>query len=110
MTTNEVVLKNNLISLEYNDIRFGLYDSDGEYIDYLFFTEEEENPIQLQEEYIGIVKDMDENQLTDWIKNIFDISELHHDCSPKDIVRLRKKHGEEWVNRVGNTAVIIREM
>ena len=106
---NEIVFKNDLISLQYDDIRFGLYDSDGAYIDYLFYSEEEENPDMLANEYIKEFGSLNEVQIAARINNLFSVLQVVPNCTDKKLKGIKKQYGEEFVCRVGNTAIVIRE-
>lgn len=105
----EVIFRNNLVSLRYDDIRFGMFDSDGNYIDYLFYINEVEDFDIMKKYYIEQIKCLNEIQITEWIKDTFDILKIVPNCTSIDIEEYKELFGDEWVCRVGNTAIIICE-
>lgn len=110
----EVVFKNDLISLGWNDDRFAIYDSDGEYIDYFFDMSAYNTEQQINNEIQLIINELEsktEKELCDYFHN-------HHCCvketidgplSAEQMKELKEEYGEEFVNRIGSSAVIIRE-
>lgn len=111
----EVVFKNELVSVVWNDTRLDLLDSDGNFIDYFFdscFLEEKEQEEMIQ----SIINELttmgaDENKICFWAKGVFDsIFKIEPYCGDKDTIKeLREQWGDEYVRRIGNTALIISE-
>lgn len=110
---NDVVFQNDLIKIIWNDTRLDIIDSDGEYIDYFFdccFYEEEKQNEMIQS-IINDVDGKDEAQLcrvlSDSLDSVLKIEPFGGD--EKILKNLREQWGEEYVNRIGNTALIIKE-
>lgn len=108
---NKVLFKNDLISIVWNNERLDLLDSDGKYIDYFFYTEDEgDDAPGLADQYIDELKNLPEERLCEWIEDIFDIFKVEPLSGDKETMNeLREEYGDEWVVRVGNTALIIKE-
>lgn len=110
---NDVVFQNDLIKIIWNDTRLVLLDSDGEFVDYFFdccfFEEDEQN--EMIQSIINDVDGADEGKLCRWISDYLDsvlkIEPFGGD--EKTLKKLREQWGDEYVNRVGNTALIIKE-
>lgn len=111
----EVVFKNELVSVVWDNTRLDLLDSDGNFIDYFFdscFLEEKEQEEMIQ----SIINELttmgtDENKICFWAKSVFDsIFKIEPYCGDKDTIKeLREQWGDEYVCRIGNTALIISE-
>lgn len=108
-----IIFKNDLISIVYNDTRVDLLDSDGKFIDYfydcLFYDEKEQN--EMMQSIINDITGLNETNLCKWIDNTFDsIFKIEPFCGDEQTINeLREKWGDEYVNRIGNTALIIKE-
>lgn len=52
----------------------------------------------------------EKQRLCEWIEDIFDIFKVEPFSGDEErMSELREEYGDEWVVRVGNTALIIRE-
>ena len=105
----DIVFKNNLITIVWNDTRLNLLDSDEKFIDYFFDsrfydTEEQEKMI---ESIINDIEGLNEKKLCQFISEVFDTELFLGD--KETIKQLREEWGDEYVNRIGNTALIIKE-
>lgn len=107
----KVLFKNDLISIVWNNDRLDLLDSDGEFIDYFFYAEDEGDDVEaLADQYVDELKNLSEERLCEWIECIFDIFKVEPFCGNEETIsELHEEYGDEWVVRVGNTALIIRE-
>lgn len=107
----KVLFKNDLISIVWNNDRLDLFDSDGKYIDYFFYTEDEgDDAPGLADQYVDELKHLPEERLCEWIEDIFDIFKVEPSSGDEErMSELREEYGDEGVVRVGNTALIIRE-
>lgn len=110
---NDVVYQNDLIKIIWNDTRLDFVDSDGEFIDYYFdasFCEEDEQEKMIQN-IINDVDGLDEARLcqtlSDSLDSVLKIEPFGGD--EKILKKLREQWGDEYVNRIGNTALIIKE-
>ena len=108
---NGILFKNDLISIVWNNERLDLLDSDGKYIDYFFYAEDEgDDALGLADQYVDELKNLSEKRLCEWIESVFDIFKVEPFCGDDETMReLRELYGDEWVVRIGNTALIIRE-
>lgn len=109
----DVLFQNNLITIAWNDTRLDLFDSDGKYIDYFFdalFYEKKEQEKMIQI-IISNVTCANEEKLAQWISEVFDsiIEIVSLSKNAKKIESLRNEWGRDYVNRVGNFALIIKE-
>ena len=110
---NNVVFQNDLIKIVWNGTRLDLVDSDGEFVDYFFdccFYEEEEQNEMIQS-IINDVDGLDEAQLCRVLSDSPDfVLKIEPFGGDEKILKsLREQWGDEYVNRVGNTALIIKE-
>ncbi len=110
---DNMLFKNEFISIVENDTRLDVFDSDGRYIDYFFyyddFEEQEDEKFRIQE-IITDVSIMGEDDLVLYLCNAFDIFKVMHFCGDKETMsEIREQWGDEWVVRIGNTALIIKE-
>lgn len=107
---NGILFKNDLVSLVWNSSSLSLYDSDQILIDD-FYYEDNDNINGLAKEIIGEIKDLSEDELCEWIRLSFNILEVKPHCGDEEIMNeLREEYGSEWVCRVGDTALILKEM
>lgn len=108
-----VVFKNDLISLVWEDTRIDVLDSDNNYIEYYFdscFYEEKEQEEMIQT-FINDVQYLNEKDLCNYLNCIFDsILKIEPFCGDeKTMQELREIWGDEYVVRIGNTALIIKD-
>ncbi len=108
-----VVFKNDLISLVWKETRLDVLDSDNNYIEYYFdslFYDEKEQEEMIQT-FINDVQNLNEKDLCNYLKDIFDsILKIELFCGDeKTMQELREFWGNEYVVRIGNTALIIKE-
>ena len=106
---NEILFKNNLISIEWNDIRLELHDSDGRYLDYFFNYDDWENPDERASEYVKELSVLNEYELAAWCYETFDILKVLPGCDENELSQLREQWGDEWVCRIGSHAIVLDE-
>lgn len=109
----DIVFKNDLITIAWNDTRLDLLDSDENFIDYFFdslFYDKEEQEKKI-EKIINNVEGLNEKELCQFISEVFDtIFKIEPFCEDEETIKqLREEWGNEYVNRIGNTALIIKE-
>lgn len=108
---NGILFKNDLVSLVWNNGVFSLHDSDGLLIDDFYYEEDEIGIYALVYGTIGEIRNLPEDELCEWIRLSFNILEVKPHCGDKEIMNeLREEYGSEWVCRVGDTALILKEM
>ena len=108
-----IVFENDLISLVWEYTRLDVLDSDNNYIEYYFdscFYDEKEQEEMIQT-FINDVQHLNEKDLCNYLKDIFDsILKIEPFCGDeKTMQELREIWGDEYVVRIGNTALIIKE-
>ena len=108
-----ILFQNNFITIAWMDTRLDLFDSDDKYIEYFFdacFYEEKEQEEMIQS-IINDVTCANEEKLVQWISEVFDsITKIVSlSKSTETIESLRNEWGSDYVNRVGNFALIIKE-
>lgn len=113
------IYQNDLITLAFDNERFIILDSDNKYIDYLFDINNTTNPLIKAQAYVDkFSKPIAEhnstvttNLLKDLLSNIKEIHQLSIEphAMKTDLQNLYKEFGEEFVNRIGNIAIIIKE-
>ena len=108
-----VVFENDLVSLVWEDTRLDVLDSDNNYIEYYFdslFYDEKEQEEMIQT-FINDVQHLNEKDLCNYLKDIFNsILKIEPFCGDeKTMQELREFWGNEYVVRIGNTALIIKE-
>ena len=108
-----ILFQNNFITIAWMDTRLDLFDSDGKYIEYFFdacFYEEKEQEEMIQS-IINDVTCANEEKLVQWISEVFDsiIKIVSLSKSTETIESLCNEWGSDYVNRVGNFALIIKE-
>lgn len=110
----DIVFKNDLITIAWNDTRLDLLDSDENFIDYFFdssFYDTEEQK-KMIESIINDIEGLNEKKLCQFIAENFDdtIFKIEPFCGDEETMKqLREEWGNEYVNRIGNTALIIKE-
>lgn len=109
----DIVFKNDLITIAWKNTRLILLDSDKNLIDYFFDsrfydTEEQEKMI---ESIVNDIEGLNEKKLCQFISEVFDtIFKIEPLCENEETIKqLREEWGNEYVNRIGNTALIIKE-
>lgn len=111
MKNTNVIYKNDIISIVNEDGRISMFDSDGVYIDYFFYEDcydEFEIPNMINN-IVEMVKDKSEKEICKYIDFEFSPLKVEPECTAEDIAELREQWGDEWVCRVGGTAIILRE-
>lgn len=109
----DIVFKNNLITIAWNDTRLDLLDSDENFIDYFFdslFYDKEEQEKKI-EKIINNVEGLNEKELCNYLfDSLYSIFKIEPFCGDEETMKqLREEWGNEYVNRIGNTALIIKE-
>ena len=110
---NDVIYKNDYISLVWQDTRLDLLDTDGNYIEFLFdscFYEVDKQNEMIQAAINEFEKCNDDVSLSKTIKAMFDsILKIDPECTKEDIADLREQWGDEYVCRVGSVGLVIKE-
>lgn len=105
----DIVFKNDLITIAWSNTKLDLLDSDKNVIDYFFdkkyYNKEEQE--KMIESIINDIEGLNEKKLCQFISEIFDTELFLGD--KETIKQLREEWGDEHVNRIGNTALIIKE-
>lgn len=112
------VYSDKFISVELINDRVTLFDSDHKYIDYLFEFEGDDRFAKLQ----SIIDDLQNinnkqkvslilNYIKSWGIDIVDCKLISYGSNKRQIQlqELYDKFGEEYVNRIGNIAIILKE-
>lgn len=114
--TNKTLLKNDLITLAWINGRLDILDTDGNFIDYLYYETDDVTTEDLGDAYktadylADMLSCMEEKELCQWMKIMFDIFKVEPYCGDEEtMTMLREQWGDEWVVRIGNTALIIEE-
>lgn len=112
------VYSDKFISVELINDRVTLFDSDHKYIDYLFEFEGDDRFAKLQsvvDDLQATNKNQKASSVVDYIKSwcfdIVDCRTLSYDSNKRktQLQKLYDEFGEEYVNRIGNIAVILKE-
>ena len=110
---DNMLFKNEFISIVENDTRLDVFDSDSRYIDYFFYYddyEDQKNKKVRIQEIIAEVSTMGEDDLVRHLCGIFDIFKVERFCGDNETMsELREQWGDEWVVRIGNAVLIIKE-
>lgn len=108
----DIIFKNDLITIAWNNTRLELLDSDENLIDYFFdaeFYDKEEQEKRI-EKIINNVEGLNEKELCNYLfDSIYSIYRIEPLSDEEMIKILREEWGDEYVNRIGNTALIIKE-
>lgn len=113
------IYQNNLITLAFDNERFIILDSDKKYIDYLFDVGNVDNPLSEAQLYVHMFSDQtvcqnDLNTINTLMYCTTDINKIYQlntkqQTTKSALQTLYDKFGEEFVNRIGDKALIIKE-
>lgn len=113
------IYQNDLIALAFDDKRFIILDSDKKYIDYLFDVGNVDDPLSEAQLYVHMFSDKtvcqnDLNTINTLMYCTTDINKIYQLDTKQQTIKsalqtLYDKFGEEFVNRIGDKALIIKE-
>lgn len=107
----DICFKNNYITLAWDsENRLLILDSDGLYIDYVTKVESKRQRNSVSREYLKLFENKNEHETCKTVKVFARVLKIEPYCGDERTIRyLRNEWGDEWVVRIGNTAIILAE-
>lgn len=107
----DICFKNNYVTLAWDlENRLVVLDSDGVYIDYVTQVSGKELRNSASKKYMQEFEDKNEYETCARLRKYTRILKVEPYCGDKKTIKyLRDEWGDEWVVRIGNTALVLAE-
>lgn len=104
----KALYKNKWVTLQQNDEdRIELLDSDDNFIDYYFYSSDKS---AIQEVIDALDCITSENEMVQYIVNVFwVVTNVASACNDEELQKLYDEYGEEFVCRIGKSAIILNQ-